>query len=116
MLREALRMELGGQYAGGNARMVEKVTRCRGEEFLYVGDHIFTDVNMAKRCLSWRTCMILQARNSGHLGPTGVLGPRASGPRLKPRATGLRAWEHLAHGPGQFLLGPNGPSGPCRSL
>jgi len=60
MLREALRMELGGQYAGGNARMVEKVTRCRGEEFLYVGDHIFTDVNMAKRCLSWRTCMILQ--------------------------------------------------------
>jgi len=53
-------MELGGQYAGGNARMVEKVTRCRGEEFLYVGDHIFTDVNMAKRCLSWRTCMILQ--------------------------------------------------------
>ena len=70
MLREALRMELGGQYAGGNARMVEKVTRCRGEEFLYVGDHIFTDVNMAKRCLSWRTCMILQARNSGHLGPS----------------------------------------------
>ena len=79
MLREALRMELGGQYAGGNARMVEKVTRCRGEEFLYVGDHIFTDVNMAKRCLSWRTCMILQARNSGRLGP-----PRATSGHLEP--------------------------------
>jgi len=29
-------------------------------QVLYVGDHIFTDVNMAKRGLSWRTCMILQ--------------------------------------------------------
>ena len=27
---------------------------------LYVGDHIFTDVNVAKRGLSWRTCMIMQ--------------------------------------------------------
>ena len=27
---------------------------------LYVGDHLFTDVNMAKRGLSWRTCLILQ--------------------------------------------------------
>ena len=76
-------MELGGQYAGGNARMVEKVTRCRGEEFLYVGDHIFTDVNMAKRCLSWRTCMILQARNSGHLGPPrAISGHLSHGERL----------------------------------
>ena len=27
---------------------------------LYVGDHLYTDVNMAKRGLSWRTCMIMQ--------------------------------------------------------
>lgn len=60
MLREALRMVPGGQYAGGNARMIEKVLQCRGEEVLYVGDHVFTDVNMAKKALSWRTCMILQ--------------------------------------------------------
>ena len=60
MLREAMRMEVGGQYAGGNARMVERVFGCAGEEVLYVGDHIFTDVNKAKKELSWRTCMVLQ--------------------------------------------------------
>ena len=60
MLREVIRFERGGWYAGGNARMLEKVLGCRGEQVLYVGDHIFTDVNMAKRGLSWRTCMILQ--------------------------------------------------------
>ena len=60
MLREAMRMEVGGQYAGGNARMVERVFGCSGEEVLYVGDHIFTDVNKAKKELSWRTCMVLQ--------------------------------------------------------
>ena len=61
MLREVQRFERSGWYAGGNARMLEKVLGCRGEEVLYVGDHIFTDVNMAKKGLSWRTCMILQA-------------------------------------------------------
>ena len=60
MLREVIRFKRGGWYAGGNARMLEKVLGCRGEEVLYVGDHIFTDVNMAKKGLSWRTCMILQ--------------------------------------------------------
>ena len=60
MLREVIRFERGGWYAGGNARMLEKVLGCRGEQVLYVGDHIFTDVNMAKKGLSWRTCMILQ--------------------------------------------------------
>ena len=75
-------------FAGGNAKMIEKrfgvsgaqvplmaaSDGCRishtppvhpaaassSAQVLYVGDHIFTDVNMAKRGLSWRTCMILQ--------------------------------------------------------
>ena len=74
-------------FAGGNAKMIEKrfgvsgaqvplmaaSDGCRishtppahpaassSSQVLYVGDHIFTDVNMAKRGLSWRTCMILQ--------------------------------------------------------
>ena len=47
-------------YAGGNAHMVEKVFGFSGSQLLYVGDHIFTDVNLAKRGLSWRTCLILQ--------------------------------------------------------
>ena len=29
--------------------VLEKVLGVRGEEVLYVGDHIFTDVNMAKK-------------------------------------------------------------------
>ena len=52
MLREVIRFKRGGWYAGGNARMLEKVLGCRGEEVLYVGDHIFTDVNMAKKGLT----------------------------------------------------------------
>ena len=60
MLREVVSYKRGGWFAGGNARMLEKVLGVRGEEVLYVGDHIFTDVNMAKKGLSWRTCMILQ--------------------------------------------------------
>ena len=47
-------------FAGGNAKMIEKRFGVSGAQVLYVGDHIFTDVNMAKRGLSWRTCMILQ--------------------------------------------------------
>ena len=49
-------------YAGGNAKLVERCFGVSGPETLYVGDHLFTDVNMAKRGLSWRTCLILQAR------------------------------------------------------
>jgi len=60
MLREAHKFDGGKAYAGGNANMVEKLFGVSGPRVLYVGDHIFTDVNMAKRGLSWRTCLILQ--------------------------------------------------------
>jgi len=60
MLREAHKFEEGKAYAGGNANMVEKLFGVSGLRVLYVGDHIFTDVNMAKRGLSWRTCLIMQ--------------------------------------------------------
>ena len=50
----------GHAYAGGNARLVENCFRVSGPEMLYVGDHLFTDVNMAKKGLMWRTCLILQ--------------------------------------------------------
>jgi len=60
MLREGYKFEEGRSYAGGYARLVEKCLACKGAAVLYVGDHLFTDVNMAKREFSWRTCMILQ--------------------------------------------------------
>lgn len=47
-------------YAGGYAALVERCFSFTGPQILYVGDHLFTDVNLAKRGLSWRTCLILQ--------------------------------------------------------
>ena len=60
MLRETHQFVSGGAYAGGNAKMFEKAFGISGDEVLYVGDHIYSDVNMAKRGLSWRTCLIMQ--------------------------------------------------------
>jgi len=60
MLCEDHSFEGGKAFSGGCARMVEKLFGVSGSQVLYVGDHIFTDVNMAKRGLSWRTCLILQ--------------------------------------------------------
>jgi 5'-nucleotidase len=51
----------GGVYLGGNARLVEKKLECPGERILYVGDHIFSDVNVTKNLLRWRTALIVRA-------------------------------------------------------
>jgi len=48
----------GGAYFGGNARMVERSFGLRGEEILYVGDHIYADVHVSKNVLRWRTALI----------------------------------------------------------
>jgi len=68
MMREAYQLKEGRIFAGGNAKMLEKVFGCSGKQVLYVGDHIFTDVNMAKRGLSWRTCLIMQELEAEVLG------------------------------------------------
>jgi len=51
----------GGIYFGGNAGPVEDLFSLSGEEFLYVGDHIFADVHMSKSLLRWRTALVLKA-------------------------------------------------------
>lgn len=48
----------GGAYFGGNARMVERCLNLRGEEILYVGDHLYADVHVSKNVLRWRTALI----------------------------------------------------------
>jgi hypothetical protein len=48
----------GGLYCGGSASMVEKALDFHGDETLYVGDHIYTDVSMSKVHLRWRTALI----------------------------------------------------------
>lgn len=49
---------LGGLYSGGSAQMVENSLDIHGDEILYVGDHIFTDVSQSKVHLRWRTALI----------------------------------------------------------
>jgi len=50
----------GHVYMGGNAALVEKSLGLSGEEILYVGDHIFVDVNISKSILRWRTALVVR--------------------------------------------------------
>ncbi|MDQ3037654.1 MAG: HAD-IG family 5'-nucleotidase [Myxococcota bacterium] len=50
----------GKHYLGGNARLLEASLGVPGELFLYVGDHIFADVNVSKSVNRWRTCLVLR--------------------------------------------------------
>lgn len=50
----------GHVYVGGNALLVEESLGLTGEEILYVGDHIFTDVNVSKSIMRWRTALIVR--------------------------------------------------------
>lgn len=50
----------GGIYCGGSARNVENALGLNGDETLYVGDHIYTDVSQSKLNMRWRTCLILR--------------------------------------------------------
>jgi 5'-nucleotidase len=54
------KLKPGGAYLGGNARMVEQLWGFAGEEILFVGDHIFSDVRVSKAVLRWRTALILR--------------------------------------------------------
>jgi 5'-nucleotidase len=47
-------------YVGGNARLVEKSLDLRGDDILYLGDHIFADVHASKDLLRWRTALIVR--------------------------------------------------------
>jgi 5'-nucleotidase len=51
-------LQEGGAYFAGNARLVEQCFGVRGEEILYVGDHLYADVHMSKNLLRWRTALI----------------------------------------------------------
>lgn len=47
-------------YQGGNIADFEKMTNVRGENVLYVGDHIYGDMIRLKKSRGWRTAMVLQ--------------------------------------------------------
>lgn len=48
-----------GIYFGGNAQLFEQLTGFRGDEILYVGDHIYTDIIRSKHMLNWRTMLVI---------------------------------------------------------
>lgn len=54
------RLVPGRVYYGGSARRLEQHLGYSGDEFLYVGDHIFGDVQVTKDILRWRTALILR--------------------------------------------------------
>ncbi|KAJ4769319.1 5-nucleotidase [Rhynchospora pubera] len=58
LMRPCFKASSGGLYSGGSAQMVEKSLDLQGDEILYVGDHIFTDVSQSKVHLRWRTALI----------------------------------------------------------
>ncbi|XP_058076674.1 uncharacterized protein LOC131225207 [Magnolia sinica] len=58
LMRPCFKARSGGLYSGGSAQMVEKSLDIHGDEILYVGDHIYTDVSQSKVHLRWRTALI----------------------------------------------------------
>ncbi|XP_057865911.2 uncharacterized protein LOC131073494 isoform X2 [Cryptomeria japonica] len=58
LMRPCFTARSGGLYSGGSAQMVEKALGIHGDEILYVGDHIFTDVSQSKVHFRWRTALI----------------------------------------------------------
>jgi HAD superfamily 5'-nucleotidase-like hydrolase len=60
LLRPALRLHDGGLFLGGDARLVEEHLGLSGEEILYVGDHLSTDVHVSKAVLRWRTALVVR--------------------------------------------------------
>ena len=53
-------IETGRCYFGGHAELVERCLGLRGEQILYVGDHVYGDVHVSKRVRRWRTALILR--------------------------------------------------------
>lgn len=59
-LLPAIRPELGGTYLGSHAAAVETSLGLSGDEILYVGDHIFSDVRVSRSLSRWRTMLVLR--------------------------------------------------------
>lgn len=49
-----------GVFLGGNAALVEEHLGVSGDQILYVGDHLYSDVHVSKNVLRWRTGLVLR--------------------------------------------------------
>ncbi len=50
----------GGVYRGGCLDGLMRLLDCRGDQVLYVGDHIYGDIVTTKRQSNWRTALIVR--------------------------------------------------------
>lgn len=51
-------------YVGGGAQQIEDHLGLSGDEILYVGDHLYSDVSVSKALLRWRTALVLRELES----------------------------------------------------
>ncbi|XP_051127846.1 uncharacterized protein LOC127249189 [Andrographis paniculata] len=66
LMRPCFKAHPGGVYSGGSAQMVENSLGIHGDEILYVGDHIYTDVSQSKVHFRWRTALICRELEMEH--------------------------------------------------
>lgn len=52
-------LKLGKVFQGGNWLHLHKLLDASGDEILYVGDHLYSDVLRSKRTLGWRSLFIM---------------------------------------------------------
>ncbi|KAH1201008.1 Cytosolic purine 5'-nucleotidase [Glycine max] len=78
LLRPCFKAQTGGLYSGGSAQMVENSLDIHGDEILYVGDHIYTDVSQSKVHLRWRTALICRELEEEYSALIGSRGYRES--------------------------------------
>ena len=53
-------LEEGRAYVGGHASLIEASLGLRGDQILYVGDHVYADVAVSKSMSRWRTALVLR--------------------------------------------------------
>lgn len=49
-----------GVYQGGNAKQFTENLNLRGDEILYIGDHIYGDILRLKKDCNWRTALVVE--------------------------------------------------------
>jgi HAD superfamily 5'-nucleotidase-like hydrolase len=60
LLRPVRALKDGGVFLGGNAALVEEQLGASGDQILYVGDHLYSDVHVSKNVLRWRTALVVR--------------------------------------------------------
>lgn len=49
-----------GIYQGGSAKALQKSLGLKGDEILYLGDHIYGDILSLKKSIGWRTALVIE--------------------------------------------------------